>query len=91
MLVVGRDGGMTNCIFIDGAGAIRHRCHPSGSLTPLWLSLSPKTAWPETSHVDLVAIEEEERQAVASRKAERKAARKAKRSNKLKRHGDAAA
>lgn len=91
MLVVGRENGMTECVFIDGAGVIRHRTHPDGSIVPLWLSLSPRTTWPETSQLDLIAIENEERVAAEDRRKSRRAARKAKRSNKIKGRKHAAA
>lgn len=90
MLVVGERDGLTHCVFVDGGGVIRHRDFPGGALTPLWLSFSPKTAWPETGHADLIAIEKEERVAAENRKANRRASRKAKRSNKLKGKRDAA-
>ncbi|PSO30218.1 hypothetical protein C7G41_19450 [Bradyrhizobium sp. MOS002] len=76
---------MAICVFIDGNGIIRERSHPYEQLTPLWLSLSPKTTWPETSRFDVAAIEREEAEAKAARKAGKKIARKSRRSNKIKR------
>ncbi|QOZ52867.1 hypothetical protein XH90_16975 [Bradyrhizobium sp. CCBAU 53338] len=58
-------------------------------MTPLWLSLSPKTTWPDISQIDVITIEKEERDAASARKAtraaSRKAARKARRSNRIRR------
>jgi hypothetical protein len=85
MLIVSTDRGVALCVFVDGNGIIRERHHHVDQLTPLWLSLSPKTTWPESGNLDLVAIEREEREARASRKASQKAARKARRSNKIRR------
>lgn len=91
MLVVGVESGIALCVFVDGNGIIRQRSHPVKNLTPLWLSLSPKTTWPESGNLDEVAIEKEEREARAARKASQKAARKARRSNRIKRANHALA
>ncbi len=91
MLVVGEEDGIKHCVFVDGGGVIRHRFVPGSALTPLWLSFSPKTAWPDTGHADLIAIEKEERLAAEARRATRRAARKAKRSNRIKERRSVAA
>ncbi|WP_194482490.1 hypothetical protein [Bradyrhizobium sp. CCBAU 53338] len=89
MLIVGEDGGTATCVFVDSNGAIRKRSCLVGQLTPLWLSLSPKTTWPDISQIDVITIEKEERDAASARKAtraaSRKAARKARRSNRIRR------
>ncbi len=90
MLVVAEDGRTATCVFVDSNGSIRKRSCFLDQLTPLWLSLSPKTTWPDTSQIDLIAIEKEERQAAGARKAARQAARKARRSNRIKRGSNAA-
>lgn len=76
--------GAAECIWIDGNGVIRRRYHHVDQLTPLWMSLGPKSLWPDMTQLDLVAIEKEERQAAAARRAARKASRKSRRSNKIK-------
>ena len=76
--------GTVECVWVDGNGVIRRRPHASDSLTPMWMSLGPKSLWPDMSQVDLIAIEKEERVAADERRAARKASRKARRSNKIK-------
>lgn len=87
MKVVDIHNDIADCIWIDGNGNIRHRHHDLDGLSPFWLSLSPKTIWPEGGNLDLVALEKEQRsvaaQRKASREASRRASRKARRSNKL--------
>ncbi|MCA6103938.1 hypothetical protein [Bradyrhizobium australafricanum] len=90
MLIVEQDGGTATCVFVDSNGSIRKRSCFLDQLTPLWLSLSPKTTWPDTSQIDQISIEKEEREAAAARKVARQAARKARRSNRIKRGRDAA-
>jgi uncharacterized protein YodC (DUF2158 family) len=82
---------MVRCILIDSHGRIRQRFHYDHELTPLWLSLQPRSLWPDPGQLDAVEIEKEERAAAESRKAGRKAGRKQRRSNKAKRRSDAAA
>lgn len=84
MKVIDISGGIAECIWIDGNGRIRRRYHHVGELTPFWMSLGPKSLWPETTHADLIAIEKEERAASNARKATRRAAKRARRSNKVK-------
>lgn len=84
MKVVDMAEGIAECIWIDGAGRIRRRFHDVEQLVPFWMSLGPKSLWPDMSQIDLVAIEKEERQAAEARRAARKASRKARRSNKIK-------
>lgn len=82
--------GTAECVWIDGNGIIRHRLHTIDSLLPMWMSLGPKSLWPDISQIDLIEIEREEREAKDVRRAARKASRKARRSNKLKaRHATA--
>jgi hypothetical protein len=89
MMLIGVDRGIADCVFVDGNGVIRRRHYFADQLTPLWLSLSPKSTWPQISQLDIIEIEKEEREAKAARKAGRRAARKSRRSNKTKRRADA--
>lgn len=85
MKVVDISNDIAECVWIDGNGVIRRRFHEIDHLTPFWMSLGPKSLWPDMSQIDLIEIEREERAAAAQRKAQRDAAKKAKKSNKLKR------
>lgn len=84
MKVIDISEGVAECIWIDGAGKICRRFHDVDQLTPFWMSLGPKSLWPDITQIDLIEIEKEERQAAADRKASRKAAKKSRRSNKIK-------
>jgi uncharacterized protein YodC (DUF2158 family) len=81
---IGTDG-MAECIFVDSNGDIRHRFHHVDNLTPMWLSLQPRSAWPEITQLDQIANQREERLALQAKEAERRASKKSKRSNKIKR------
>ena len=85
MLVRDFEGRLVRCWFVDGAAVLRNRFFDIDSLTPLEVSLSPKSTWPEVHHLDLLEIEEEERRAAEERKVAKRKARRAKRSLKLKR------
>ncbi len=85
MKVVGISGDVVECVLVDGNGIIRRRYHSADQLSPLWLSLQPKSLWPEITQLDVMAIAREEREATEAKKAERRAAKKSRRSNKIKR------
>lgn len=88
MKVVGISGGVVECVLVDGNGIIRRRYHSADQLSPLWLSLQPKSLWPEITQIDVMAIEREEREATEAKQAERRAAKKSRRSNKIKRKAE---
>ena len=81
---------MVRCVIVDGHGRIRQRFHYSHDLQPLWLSLQPRSLWPDPGQLDALEIEQEERAAAASKKARTASAKKSKRSNKIKGRRDAA-
>jgi uncharacterized protein YodC (DUF2158 family) len=81
---------MVRCVIVDGHGCIRQRFHYQRDLTPLWLSLQPRTLWPDPGQLDMLGIEKEEREAAAQRKAKAAISKKPKRSNKIKGRSDAA-
>ena len=85
MKVINITNGIAECWWIDGSGSVRTRFHDVSQLTPMWMSLGPKSLWPEVTQLDLIEIEKEEQAAVEDRKARKKAAVKSKRSNKAKR------
>lgn len=85
MKVADISDGIARCILVDSEGRIHRRFHHVDQLSPLWLSLQPKSLWPEITQIDVIAIEHEEEVAAAQRKAQRRAGKKAKRSNKIKR------
>jgi hypothetical protein len=85
MKVIGVTDGIAKCILVDSNGIIRRRFHHIDQLSPLWLSLQPRSLWPETTHIDILAIDQEERAAAASKKERQRLAKKSKRSNKIKR------
>jgi uncharacterized protein YodC (DUF2158 family) len=85
MKVVDISNNVAECIWIDGNGAIRRRFHYLDQLTPFWMTMGAKSLWPDITQIDLIAIEQEERQAVTERQATRRAAKRARRSNKIKR------
>jgi hypothetical protein len=85
MKVVNLSDGIAKCILVDSSGFIRRRFHPVDDLTPLWLSLQPRSLWPEITQVDILSIDKEERAAAASKKERQRLAKRAKRSNKIKR------
>lgn len=77
--------GQAECLLIDGRGDIRHRYYHIDQLTPLWLSLQPKSCWPEITQLDLIANQREEMLDLQAKEGRRRAAKKGKRSNRLKR------
>lgn len=85
MKVIDISDDVAECIWIDGNGVIRHRFHDIGHLMPMWMSLGPKSLWPEGGNLSEVEAEKEERAAVAARRAKAAVSRKAKRSNRIKR------
>lgn len=85
MKLVGVDAGEAECIWIDSEGSIRRRFCDASRLTPMWMTLGPKSLWPEGGNLDAVEIAREERAAASEKSRERKAAKKARRSNKTKR------
>lgn len=84
MKLVQIEDGIGECLLIDGEGVVRRRFVSVTSLNTVRESLRPKSLWPEISHVDLLAIEEEERIARNAKRAERS---KTKKSLRLKRKG----
>jgi hypothetical protein len=76
---------IAECVYIDDDGVLRRRFREVGALSPLWLSLQPRSFWPDVNQFDLYAIEQEERAAAEARRIQRKAAKKSKRSNKIRR------
>jgi uncharacterized protein YodC (DUF2158 family) len=85
MLVASFHGPMVQCWFVDGAAVLRKRFYDIDSLTPLEVSLSPKSLWPDITQLDLLEIEAEERKAREEAKIAKRKAKRAKRSQKLKR------
>jgi uncharacterized protein YodC (DUF2158 family) len=80
--------GMVRCIMFDGRGQIRQRFYYEDQLTPLWLSLQPRSLWPDPGQLDLIEIDREEKAAKAERekiRASKKKCRPAKASKKIKR------
>jgi uncharacterized protein YodC (DUF2158 family) len=77
--------GQAECLVIDSRGGIRHRFFHVDQLVPLWLSLQPKSLWPEITQVDLIANQREEMLELHAKEERRRAARKSKRSRKVKR------
>lgn len=84
MKVIDISDDVAECIWIDGNGTIRRRFHDMDHLTPMWMSLGPKSLWPEGGNLSEVEAEKEERAATTERKTKAKASRKAKRSNRIK-------
>lgn len=82
---------MVRCIMVDGHGRIHQRFYYDHELTPLWLTLQPKSLWPDPGQLDAVEIEKEEQQARARRKLKAATAKKSRRSNKIKERRNAAA
>lgn len=74
--------GVAECIVVDLDGRIRRRFHEAKHLRPVREMMQPRTCWTDTNHVDVVAIEQEERAAAESRRLQRRAARQAKRVTK---------
>jgi hypothetical protein len=89
MKVIEVSDGVARCILVDSEGRIRRRFHHINQLSPLWLSLQPKSCWPEITAVDQIADEREERLALEAKERERRASKKSKRSNKIKRRAPA--
>ncbi len=91
MRIVDLFNGMARCISVDQHGTLRQHFHYVGDLMPLEVVIGARSTWPQMTHLDLREIEEEERAALAERKARDKSARKARRSNKIKRPNHAPA
>jgi hypothetical protein len=79
---------MARCILVDGHGRIGQRFHYVGDLTPLWLTLQPKSLWPDPGQLDALEIEREERAATQAKKIKNAASKKAKASRKIKRRSN---
>jgi len=77
--------GIARCILVDSNGFIRWRYHPILDLTPLWLSLQPRSLWAETTQVDAIAVAREEEAAAALKQKQRRLAKRQKRSHKIRR------
>lgn len=82
--------GMVRCIMFDGRGQIRQRFFYEDQLTPLWLTLQPRSLWPDPGQLDLIEIEREERAAAEQRRLAKRASKVSHRSNKIKRRKTAA-
>jgi hypothetical protein len=91
MRIVDLFDGMARCISVDQHGCLRQHFHYVNELMPLKVAIGARSTWPEMSHLDLREIEDEERRALADRKASEKAARKSRRSKKIKRPNHAPA
>lgn len=85
MLVVDIWDGIARCWLVDGAGALRTRFYPVADLTPLWLSLSPRSLWPDITHIDLLQAEADGVRAAQERVLARRRAKRARRSLKIQR------
>lgn len=77
--------GMCRCILFDGRGIIRQRFFYEDQLTPLWLSLQPRTFWPDPGQLDLIEIEREQLAAAEARRKAKAAGRKPKAGYRIKR------
>lgn len=77
--------GMVRCVTFDGRGFIRQRFFYEDQLTPLWLSLQPRSLWPEAGNLDLIESEREYQAALEDRRKAKAAARKPRTSNKIRR------
>lgn len=91
MKIISRWNDQAHCVWVDQRGVIHRRDFDVNRLSPFWLTIGPRTTWPEITQIDLIAIDREERKAASAREASKKAAKRARRSNKLKRRSDAAA
>jgi uncharacterized protein YodC (DUF2158 family) len=47
MKIVDKSNGHAECVWFDQRGAIHRRTYEMGELSPFWLSIGPRTAWPE--------------------------------------------
>jgi hypothetical protein len=85
MKVIAITNDIAECWWIDGNGVVRRRFYSLEQLTPMWMSLGPKCLWPDTTQLDLIAIEKEQRLIEEAKRAAKRASKKASRSNKTKR------
>ena len=70
------------CLWFDGRGAIHEREYDIDALRPFWLSVGPRTLWPE---VNQIPDEPFATTAALARKQRRAAAKRSKPSHKIKR------
>ena len=82
MRVIAVFSDFARCVFIDHMGRIQSRWHLIEDLDPLWLTLQPRSLWPELQALDVTEIVEEERRAAQAKKLKAAADRKAKRKHK---------
>ncbi|MBR0945960.1 hypothetical protein [Bradyrhizobium liaoningense] len=86
MKLVSVQHGVAKCLLVDYDGIIRYRFHHIDEITPMRLSLQPRSLWPTVTHVDLIEVAEEERRSRAAKKASRRLTNRAKRrSRRIKR------
>jgi len=77
--------GMVRCIMFDGRGFIRQMFFYEDQLTPLWLSLQPRSLWPEAGNLDMIESEREHLAVLEERRRAKASARKSRSSNKIRR------